>query len=455
MIFLIKENVVVIMNLNLTLQQRQQLSQAQIQSLEILSMDSVELNQFLKNEYLENPLMEHTDSSSGSVELEPISSYYESGSDTGSYSAADEDDNRSHDFSAPRQNTLEDYLLSQLNMKLYSEKEWDIFIYMIGCLDDSGFFTMPLEEVAQKNSADLILVRRCLYTLQQLEPYGIFSESLQESLLRQLDALDINTEALTQMVLYHLDDIAAGKISNISRSLHLTTAEVRKNIEVITRLNPRPLSGFSSGINNYIIPDIIFRKENGKWEISLTDSWVENYQLNDYYIKMMETSSDSELISYFRVKLNRVQFILNSIAQRRQTILAIAHIILDIQFDFFERNMPLVPMTMADVANRAGISTSTVSRAVKGKYLQHPTGSNFLKDLFTSAVSSGNSGGVTPDVVKQYIKEFIDTEDKKHPYSDQALVKLLAEKEIKVSRRVIAKYREEMGIRGSYDRKSY
>lgn len=439
------------MSLDLTLQQRQQLSHSQIQSLEILAMDSIELNQLLKNEYLENPMMEHNGDTSENSYSEPLTSYYEpSGS---AYISTDDEDQRSRDFSAPKENILQDYLLSQLDMKLYSHREWKLFIYLIGCLDDSGFFTMPIEEVAEKNDISIDFVKQCLYTLQQLEPYGVFSSGLQESLLHQLDALDINNEVLTQMILYHLNDIAEGKISNISRSLHIPTTEVRKNIEVITRLNPRPLSGFSSGTNSYIIPDIIFEKEADSWTIRLNDSWVGNYSLNDYYLKMMNASSDAELISYFKEKLRRVQFILNSIEQRRQTILSIAEIILDIQRGFFENNAPLIPMTMSDVAKRTGIHTSTVSRAVKGKYLQYTGGSLFLKNLFAASVSSHDNTDVTPMTVKQFIKEFIESENKQKPYSDQVLVKLLAEQNIHVSRRAIAKYREELSIKGSFDRR--
>ena len=147
-----------------------------------------------------------------------------------------------------------------------------------------------------------------------------------------------------------------------------------------------------------------------------------------------------ELIAYFKEKLRRVQFILNSIEQRRQTILSIAEIILDIQQDFFDNNGPLVPMTMSDVAKRANIHTSTVSRAVKSKYLQYTGGSLFLKNMFTTSVSRQDNGSVTPMVVKQYIKEFIEAENKQKPYSDQTLVKLLSEQNIHVSRRAIAKY---------------
>lgn len=265
----------------------------------------------------------------------------------------------------------------------------------------------------------------------------------------------MNTDTLTQMILFHLPDIADGKIGNISRNLHISTIDVRKNIELISRLNPRPLSGFGSENNRYIIPDIIFQKDLGSWSIQLNDSWTTNYHLNDYYMKMIQNSSDNELVDYFKTKLARVQFILNSIEQRRNTILAISQIVLNIQTGFFENNDPLIPMTMSEVAQIAGIHTSTVSRAIKGKYLQYPSGCIFFKNLFTSHVSAQEHGAITPMLVKQHLKELIESENKNKPYSDQVLSKLLNERGIKVSRRVTAKYREEMGIKGSFDRRCY
>lgn len=445
------------MDLNLTLQQRQQLSQAQIQSLEILSMDSAELNQLLKNEYLENPLLDHNESQSLDNVTEPLSPYYES--DTSSWHQthplAEDEDKRGNDFSAPKENQLRDYLLTQLDIKLYTKQEWQLFSYMIGCLDDNGLFTMPLEEVAVKTGAPKSLVQQCLTILQGLEPYGIFSPNLQECLLCQLNSLNMNTGTLSRIIRCHLQDVADGKISNISRDLHISTVEVRKNIELIARLNPRPLSGFYSEANSYIIPDIILQKEGQDWSIQLNDSWIENYQINDYYLKMMASSSDQDLIDYFKNKLSRIQFILDSIEQRRRTILSIVQIILDIQRGFFENDAPLVPTTMADVAEKAGIHTSTVSRAIRGKYMQYPGGNIFVKNVFTAPVSSHKQGNITPMLVKQYIKEFVEAENKQKPYSDLALSKLLEEQNIHVSRRVIAKYREELGIRGSFDRRSY
>ena len=421
------------MELNLTLKQKQQLSQTQIQALEILAMDSIELNQFLRNEYLENPLLEHNDNTSSSIS-EPLTGYYESMSSNNSalHFESESESKRNRDIPVHNEGSIRDYLLQQLDPNLYTEQEWKLFDYLIECLDDNGFFSIPLEEVAEKSALPVKIVQKCLAILKQLEPYGIFSANLEESLLRQLDALDLNNEVLSVMISNHLQDIADGKISNISRDMHLPTVEVRKNIELISQ------------------------QDDGEWCILLNDSWIENYSLNDYYVKMMESSSDPELSEYFKAKRNRVQFILNSIQQRRQTILAISKVILKQQQAFFESNAPLVPMTMSDVADEIGVHTSTVSRAIKGKYLQYPHGSLFIKNLFTSSVSSNDgNNGITPMYVKQLLKEMIEQENKKKPYSDQALANLLKEQGIQISRRAVAKYREEMGIRGSFDRKDY
>lgn len=444
------------MELNLSVQQKQQLSQAQIQSIEILAMDVTELNQFLKNEYLENPLLDHTEKNTSTVN-EPITAYYEQIGTYrfDSYASTDEEDNRTKDFSAPKENLLRDYLLAQLDIRLYSRQEWNLFIYLIACLDDNGFFTMPVEEVAEKTGAPEELIQRSIKTLKNLEPYGIFSANLKECLLCQLDALDSNTEILTHLIQFHLEDIADGKISNISRGLHISTVEVRKNIEIISQLNPRPLAGFGSERNSYMIPDVIFQKESGVWSVILNDSWIENYHLNDYYIKMMNQSTDEYLTEYFKSKLARIHFIMQSIEQRRQTILSISNILLEKQRAFFEGLAPLSPMTMSDMAGLTGKNVSTISRAVKGKYLQYPTGNIFIKNLFTAPVSNHKNGNISPHLVKDYIKQYIEAENKYKPYSDSDLVTLLNKENIRVSRRTVAKYREELGIKGSFERRQF
>lgn len=443
------------MNHDFSFQQKQQLTQAQIQNLEILAMDTMELQRFLRNEYLENPLLDHREDEPSDMFPEPLTSFYETlpSNNSASYFDSESENNSRKDIPSPEEMKIRDYLLNQLNPGIYSPKEWNLFQYLIGCLDDNGFFSIPLEEVAKKNQVSEEKASQCLACLKQLEPYGIFSSNLQESLLRQLDALDLNNEILTRMIQNHLDDIADQKISNISRKLHISTLEVRRNIDTISQLNPRLLAGFLSDKNRYIYPDIILQKDGDQWTFNLNDSWIENYSINDFYIKMMEESTDPELILYFKEKLAQVRLIMNNIQQRRLTIYSITKNILHVQHAFFDHNAPLIPMTMSEIAERTGIHVSTVSRAVKGKYLQYPTGAVFMKDLFSSPVSDQNN--VTPALVKHQIKKLIESENKQKPYSDQEIAKKLNAEDIRVSRRTVAKYREELGIKGSFSRRDY
>ena len=190
--------------------------------------------------------------------------------------------------------------------------------------------------------------------------------------------------------------------------------------------------------------------------MELNDDWMEDYHINDYYLRMMKESKDEELTEYFRMKLERVRFVMNSIAQRRQTVMTISEAVMRRQQAYLEGRTWLQPMTMTDVAEEVGIHTSTVSRAIKGKYIQYPRGTVAMKHLFSSSVSlSGGTKAVGTMQVKEMIRELIDGEDKKKPYSDQAIMKLLKERQIDISRRAVAKYREELGIRGSFDRKVF
>jgi len=438
----------------ISLEQKQQLSQSQIQSLAILAMDTMELNQFLQNEYLENPLLDHKDS--GTDKQEERSSADESFREYGQSGRRDQDeDSVTRDIPCKEAESVEDYVLQQLAWSSYSETEWNLIRYMTECLDDTGFFTMPVTEVAGKQHVSCDLVEMLLEELRQLEPYGIFASDLKHCFLKQLEAMNLKDTDVWVIVDRHLDDVANGKISNITRAEKLSTAEVRKCINQIVSLNPRPLSGFDIEKTQYVIPDIRFHEEKGEWRVELNDEWVRDYKLNDYYLHMMKESKDGELTEYFRNKLMRVQFLLNSIEQRRHTIISISELIIEKQKHFLRGQTTLQPMTMEEVANELHVHTSTVSRAVRGKYIEYPHGSIYMKNLFSASVSKGaGETEVSPMEVKKLIREMIETEDSRKPYSDQHLKEALDEKGIHISRRAVAKYREEMRIKTSYARKT-
>lgn len=438
----------------ISLEQRQQLCQSQIQSLEVLAMDSVELSNFLQEEYLENPLLDYSGDHDMAGNKEDIGQTYEQVPYSGQTyeDTAEEEDRRRKDIPMPEQVDIKTYLLEQIPKGACNP---ELAGFLIDSLDDTGFFTMPLTEVMEKTGAEESEVTWTLKLLRELEPYGIFAPDLTHCLLKQLELQGQKNTPVYKVVESHLCDVAAGKISAISRSLKMTTTEVRRCIEQIAKLNPRPLGDFGASRTDYVVPDIIFRRENGKWEIELNDSWVEDYHINDYYLRMMKEASDAELGAYFRKKLERVRFVMSSITQRRQTMLQISKQILKNQEQFLMGNGCLTPMTMTDVADQIGIHTSTVSRATKGKYIQYPGGTILMKKLFSASVSAGGGEEAVGSMqIKELMKELIQGEDKKKPYSDQKLAELLKAQGMAISRRAVAKYREELGIRGSFDRRA-
>ena len=202
----------------------------------------------------------------------------------------------------------------------------------------------------------------------------------------------------------------------------MSTQDVRKCIAKIRELNPRPISGFLTNSTDYIVPDILIDYQDSSWIIRLNDQWIGNYSLCDYYLNMMHTSQSPELKEYFRKKYNRVQLIMHSIEQRRETILKITSAVLERQKDYFTGNSTLKPMTLADIASDISMHTSTISRGIKNKYLQYPFGVVYLKDLFTS--SAGKKDNNSPIAVKKQLKTIIASENPNNPYSDSTLSNL-------------------------------
>lgn len=436
--------------------QKLQISQSQIQSLELLAMDNLQLAKFMQNEYLENPLMEYSEKFEAPQGSEDLGKYYE-GSITYNKSYKDlieEENDRKRDLLANNPNEIYEALLSQLSIQNYTKEDWSLFQYMIDCLDDTGFLTTPLSDIARQTGMTLSAVESALHTLQQLEPHGIFAKNLKDCLLIQLYHRNMQGSNIWKIVDQFLPDVAAGKISTISRSLSLSTTEVRKCIEEIAKLNPRPMNELGRAQKQYIVPDIIIENHNRQWNIELNDKWVENYYINDYYLSLMADSKDPELITYFQTKLERIRFIQNSIRQRRMTICKITQSILSHQESFFCGTGPLRPMTMQSLADELNIHSSTICRTVNKKYIQYSKGIVPMRSLFSQAISGGNSEkAVNSSEIKEMISEIVRNENKKKPLSDQKIAALLKEKEITVSRRAVAQYRDSLGIKSSFERK--
>ena len=314
---------------------------------------------------------------------------------------------------------------------------------MIDCLDDKGFFTCSCSEIASDFGCSEEMVEKCLRDLKALEPAGIFSKDISECLLRQLQARGEKDEVLFRIISDFIPDLLQGNLSAITRALGITTARCRSCIRRIGELNPRPIMNTESDRTEYIVPDILIEREHGRWRVTLNDGWMGEYTYNDYYIHMMQTAADPELREYFRAKLERARLIVTSIERRRATIIQIVEAVLDYQSDFFLNGGRLIPMTMDNLARQLNISTSTVSRAIKNKYIQYRR-PLLLRSLFSNAASENTDASA--DIVRRRISELVGEEDHAHPLSDEKIAKLLKTEGLSVSRRTVAKYRQQLGI---------
>ena len=435
---------------DISLQAKQVLSQVQMQSLNILSMSMTELEEFLQNEEIENPLVEY---SSGRQEGELPVAYREY--DRFYNGASRDGDSRGEIYEADdTEQSVENMIMMQLPWKTFTEEQHRIVKFCVHSLDQNGYLTVPPSEIAEALKAEVSEVEYIVSRLKELEPVGIFAFSLEECLVLQVLGME-QEAALCTIIRNHLQDVADGKISTISRRLKLSSVEVRKLIHVIRNLNPRPLNGYGGDRAQYVFPDIILSYQDGQWSVSLNDKWAGNISINEFYVHMMETAQDEELKNYFEEKLKRARFIMNAVEQRRRTLEGITEGILKRQAGYFLGKEPLKPMTLEEIAAEREIHKSTVSRAIQDKYILTPAGCLLIRDLFTTGISAGGKTreDVSRNTVKSRLKALVDQEDKKHPCSDEQLAKLLEAEGMAISRRTVAKYRMELGIGGAFSRR--
>ena len=428
------------MELSYQLTQKQILSQQQIESLNILSMDMQELEDFLTEEQNENPVLNFI------VRETPRTTSYSS----------DDNNDRLHSIPAPKIETAADILLPQLNTNLYTQDETNIFELIADFTDSNGFLTVSPEEIFTFYKIPPSLFHKCLNVMQELDPPGVCSRTLEECLLRQLG--NERDETLAVMIRHHLADIAEGKLHRIAKALKIDILNVHKYIQTIRALNPRPLNGLLGEKAGNIIPDIILIYENDSWSIELNDSWIGKLEICDWYAALAAGTTDAALREYLKTKIQRIRFLNESIERRRNTLMRIGACIAERQSDFLLHNGPIVAFSMTNVADKLGIHLSTVSRAIKGKYLQYPGGVLEIRAMLAQRVphanAFGEASGPSREGAKKYLKDLISGENREKPYSDSQLAALLKKLGIELSRRAVTKYRKELDILGMHGRRS-
>lgn len=426
--------------ISLSLKQKQILSQQQQESLLILAMSAQQLMDFMNSEAEESPVVEF-------CAAEPLRAV--------SYSS-DEENDFLQNIPAPENTSPEDILMSQIAPSDCDTAEKErIFRAISRSVDANGFLAASPEEIAADIGAAVPDAERCLSIMKTtMEPAGVCAGSLEECLLLQLERSGNGSETLRNIIQNHLLAFLRGKFSHIAKVMGISGEEVSRCLSVIKTLNPKPLNGLLGSPAQYIIPDIILYYEDCGWRAELNDNWLESYGLNDYYVNMYHHASDPELKEYLRSKIGRVKFIRDAVERRRNTLIAIARRLAVYQSDFFLKKGPLVPLTMNSLSEEIGVHTSTVSRAIKEKYIQYPYGISEIRAFFTSGITAGSqSEEIGRGEIKRRIKSLIDAEDKTKPLSDQCISAKLGVESICISRRTVAKYREELGINGAYNRR--
>ncbi|MBO9129918.1 RNA polymerase factor sigma-54 [Bacillus sp. 165] len=410
------------------------------QAITMLQYNAQELTEFLYEQSLDNPLIE-------------LSSFEVSKRKTKSTSSTTE--NRMEVYSNNNV-TIQEHLTNQLRYLKINEKEKRALTFIILNIDENGYLQETDEELARFLSISVTEVIRYVQMVQGLEPAGVGARNLQECLLLQLKRLQDGDPIAEVIVEHHFDCFAKKDWKQLGTALKCSTAELQAAVDVIISLQPRPGIPFSHEGPMYIVPDLIVTKEQGKLVIKLNQGNMPKIEVHSEYSALMNSKAEKEIVSYLSEKYQHVQWILKSLEQRKRTLINVMEVIVDKQREFFtEGPLYLKPLSLKEVAEILELHESTISRATRNKYVRTPYGLFEMKSFFSGALATTDDTAISTTRVKQLIKALVDEENKKKPLSDQKIVELLEhEHEIILSRRTVAKYREQLNIPSSSRRKS-
>lgn len=441
------------------LAQKQKLSQNTMLFLSMLQMNNFQLESYINDEIEQNPVIEFqiSDRPDSSINwreyFKKQRSYdgvrfdeHDRDSDTekvGMESADKSDD------------TFEDYLVDQLYLMDLSENEFKIAVNMIRDLNSKGYLDYTAEELSYMYNIKEKEVDSLLSKVKTLEPRGSFAYDMKECLTMQLDQDSSDYELVKSLIENSLEDIAEHRYQELMEKYDIADDELDDAIKKIKSLNPIPSSGFSSGYldeTDYILPEIFLVGSSDNFKIEIPDTKYTRLNVNEGYISILKGKDDEEAKEYINRKLDRARLLLKNIESRKNTIRRVTEEIVKKQKDFIFNRGSLAPLNQSEIADILDITSSTVSRAIDNKYIDTPRGIYSMKFFFSNK-SMGEGSGVSVETIKKEIKKLVDSEDGNKPLSDQKIKELLEAKEIPISRRTVSKYREELEIPNSSQRK--
>ena len=352
--------------------------------------------------------------------------------------------------------SLSDHLTWQLTAHTDDELLRDIGTAIIGNLDEDGYLVASIEEIAAMGNWPEVEIERVLSLVQAFDPVGVAARDLQECLLLQLHHLGLDNTPSDVIIREHLHLLQNHQVPDLAHRLEMSIDDVKTHIEIIRQLDPKPGNRHNPTQSHYVIPDVYVSKVEDQYVAALNEEGLPQLRISPVYRRMLDKNSHNsdETRSYVKEKFRSALWLIKSVDQRQKTIHKVATSIINFQREFLDHGIEhLRPLVLRDVANDIGMHESTVSRVVNNKYMHTPQGVFEMKYFFHSGIHSSYGESVSSVTIKQRIRKIIDAEDTRRPLSDSRVVNILQQEGLVLARRTIAKYREELRIPTSSQRK--
>lgn len=469
------------------LQQKMKLSPQIIQSIEILQLPLLALVEHVQQELVDNPVLEEVQegkkdenlregdeilpATENEVKTDEFDKLGEIAEDWRDYysqttvrknSFSEERDQKQEalENTAAKPMSLHDYLMGQLSLVDIPDHLLEACENIIYSIDKSGYLASPLEEITQSLEKPLPIeeVKEALKAVQSLEPPGIGARNVQECLIMQLDKRDRNYQLTKDLLLHYLEEIEMKKYPQIAKKTGQSLEIIKKQVEFIRTLNPKPGSIFCDETIPYVVPEVKVEYIDGKYEVFLIDNTnLPQLHISSFYKKFLsENGPDNSTRQYIQKKIESAKWLIDAIEQRRGTLYKVACRIVDMQKDFLDEGIArLRTLKMQDIADIVGVHVSTVSRAIAHKYIQTPQGIFEMKFFFTGGFQNVDGTMESWESIRQKLAEIVSKEDKASPLSDEEVAEKLYASGVAIARRTVTKYRRIMKIPSSRQRKEY
>jgi RNA polymerase sigma-54 factor len=476
--------------LHLRLSQKLIMTPSLQQAIKLLQLSKLELQEVLNQELLENPLLEETAEEAKPEDTEAETTDQKTDADEEATKAAEQAKDKEKDsfdeidYDAyfqdyieygynprmseeheefPIENTLTrppnltDHLTWQLSMSDASPRIKEIGAFIIGNIDEDGYLRASGEEVQAAGKYEAAEVEQAVQAIQTLDPIGVGARDLRECLLLQLDFLEIDNPLVETIIRDHWEMFMQRHFAQLAKTLSIDMKTLEGLVEIIKHLDPKPGRKYSNERAIYVEPDVYIQKVGEDYVIILNEDGMPKLRINGSYRAMlnsMDSKSDGETVNYIKDKIRSAVWLIKSLDQRQRTIYKVAESIVKHQREFLEKGIDhLRPLVLRDVADDIQMHESTVSRVVSNKYMHTPRGLFLMKYFFHSGIDSDTGEDISSLTVKKKIQSFIQAEDPRKPLSDSKIMKILNDEGINIARRTVAKYRDELNIPSSTDRK--